>query len=256
MDRDPLLPALIVVALLAGCVGQDIPIVDKGERVAFVTPDGFGLKGVYHAPPPVGGNSSKTIVLLHPYGTSRADWGNFPATLSEAGFAVLAFDFRGHGESDEKNGTKASFRNFTAEDVAMLPLDVGAAVSFLSVDKHRSFDGFELVGASVGANAAVTYAANDTRIGSIALISPAIDTAVMDLKPPMETYGGALFAAASKGDTNSASAARYAYDHAKSVRDLELLEGSAHGVALFSGSALSERLLAWLAKDKTTVPPE
>jgi pimeloyl-ACP methyl ester carboxylesterase len=248
------LVALVTIA--TGCVSPEIPVVETGERVAFPTPDGFELHGLYYGPPPVGPNATVTVLLLHPYGTSRADWGNFPASLAEHGFAVLTFDFRGHGESDQRNGTKASFRNFTAEDVSMLPVDVGAAVSFLQDEKQRSPSKFELVGASVGANAAAAYAANDTRMGSVSLISPAIDTAVLDLKPSMEAYAGAVFAAASKGDANSAAAARYAYDHAKAMRDIELIEGQAHGVALFSGTNLADRLMEWLAKDKTGSPPD
>jgi hypothetical protein len=71
------------------------------QDVSFTTADGVKLMGTYY--PGNKGNNSPTALILHEWGKDRnkGDWGGLAEQLQKSGFAVLTFDFRGHGQSTE-----------------------------------------------------------------------------------------------------------------------------------------------------------
>lgn len=96
-------------------------------------------------------------------GTKRAGSENLAPVLRAAGFAVLAFDIRGHGDSD---GPRQQM--FPCEIVA----DIRSAVAFLS-----SVDGIDprrlaTIGMLTGAACALEAASEDTRIAAVVAIFP------------------------------------------------------------------------------------
>jgi len=72
---------------------------DNTETVRFETVDAVDLKGTYW--PSSKGKKGPVAILLHRIGgkSKEAGWPELAEELQKAGFAVLAFDFRGHGES-------------------------------------------------------------------------------------------------------------------------------------------------------------
>jgi pimeloyl-ACP methyl ester carboxylesterase len=81
---------------------------DESKRVTFKTSDGVELAGTFYPKP--GAKREACVLLLHNFdhkkgGNSHQDgWDHLAATLQEAGYAVLSFDFRGFGDS--KNVSK------------------------------------------------------------------------------------------------------------------------------------------------------
>src|SRR4051794_27395928 len=69
----------------------------NNETVKIETVDGVELKGTYW--PGDKGKKSPVAILLHKIGgrSSEDGWNNMADDLQKAGFAVLSFDFRGHG---------------------------------------------------------------------------------------------------------------------------------------------------------------
>jgi hypothetical protein len=69
------------------------------EKVRFDTADNVELKGTYYASEK--GKRAPTVILLHKIGGSSQEegWDTLAQDLQKKGFAVLAFDFRGHGNS-------------------------------------------------------------------------------------------------------------------------------------------------------------
>jgi hypothetical protein len=74
--------------------------------VEFVTGDFVTLKGFYY--PGNRGKASPTVLLLHAPGedSNKAEWVGLAKELNKKGYAVLRFDFRGHGESTSVNPGK------------------------------------------------------------------------------------------------------------------------------------------------------
>ena len=116
------IPLTVLVALLAGVTMlgdrgvaqggvQDDSGVREKEPFAQTTDDGVELVGDFY--PSNKGKNAPCVVLLHDVSrpnAKRQDWEKFPEKLQKAGFAVLAFDFRGFGESTRIDPTLSWFR--------------------------------------------------------------------------------------------------------------------------------------------------
>lgn len=70
---------------------------EKGRRARMTTADGVELYGRFYP----GTRDSACVLLLHAPGAGHDSqaWRRFPLLLQSKGYAVLAFDFRGHGRS-------------------------------------------------------------------------------------------------------------------------------------------------------------
>lgn len=125
------------------------PILDPSdvEAVSFVTTDGTRLCG-WLVPPPAGG---PIVVTLHGFGQNRHECEDFVPWLSNAGYGVLLFDFRAHGESD------GSFTTVAGDNEVA---DGAAAIAFL---KHRFGPDVRLalIGISMGGSVALRLGGTD-----------------------------------------------------------------------------------------------
>jgi hypothetical protein len=96
---------LTLIALSLGLVpfarAADKANASKGEKAKFDTVDGVSLHGTYY--PSSKGRKAPTVLMLHKIGGSSGQdgWDDLAAALNGQGYAVLSFDFRGHGGSTE-----------------------------------------------------------------------------------------------------------------------------------------------------------
>jgi fermentation-respiration switch protein FrsA (DUF1100 family) len=120
--------------------------------VSFQASDGVRLAGWY-----VPGRNGAAVILLHGSHGTRADTLPHLRMLDAAGYAVLAFDARGHGQSQ---GETNALGWYGARDIA-------GAVSFLKrqpgVDARR----IAALGLSMGAEAAFRAAATGVPLSAI-----------------------------------------------------------------------------------------
>src|SRR5262249_15488058 len=88
----------LLAGMIINCWAQTSRAVEP-ERVKFDTYDQVEIHGTYY--PGDAGNKSPCALLLHPMGGSSREegWDNLAKELQKKHFAVLLFDFRGHGES-------------------------------------------------------------------------------------------------------------------------------------------------------------
>ena len=119
------LGAALATFVLAGCSGP--------QHVSFPTQDG----GVVYAD--VYGERERAVVLAHGGRFNKESWATQAQALVEAGFRVVAIDFRGRGQS--RGGPGA-----TSPDDGV-HFDVLAAVRFLH---HTDGKTVSVVGASLG----------------------------------------------------------------------------------------------------------
>jgi uncharacterized protein len=119
------------------------------ENVTFAASDGVRLSGWYVPP-----RNGAAIVLLHGGGGDRQGTILHARMLAKVGYGVLLYDARGRGESrGHENAAGWQWDR-----------DVRGAVSFLA---SRGIDHIGVMGLSTGAEAVVTEAASDKRVGAV-----------------------------------------------------------------------------------------
>lgn len=185
-----------------------------GRRVMFRAEDGATLSGAYYEPlrRPAPG-----IILLHMLRRSHIDWDAAASQLSDAGFAVLALDYRG------------------SDQLGAYAIDVRAAKSFLRDRPEVIGSSIGIGGASIGANLAVLDAADDPGVLSIALLSPGIDYKGLRIDAAMKKLGArpALLVGSTK-DPYAARSIRHLMTIGPGVREVRLTDSVAHGTALLA----------------------
>jgi pimeloyl-ACP methyl ester carboxylesterase len=163
-----ILTGLAILALPHGVLGQDKK--SDSETAKFDSVDGVELHGTFYP-----GRKPKTpaVLILHRYGGDHQGWENLAEKLQDKGFAVLAFDFRGHGESTKispefwkvsansnliqgakQNRKTIRFGDFKRSYMPMLANDITAAKRYLDNKNDASecnTSNLILVGAEEGA---------------------------------------------------------------------------------------------------------
>lgn len=232
---------------VAGAPQQAVP---AGARFAWLTTgDGYKVAAWYW--PVKGDISVPGIILLHQRGKDKSSWGGFPAKLVSAGFAVIAIDLRGHGETQGPNGQVVPLDSLRDADYQAMLYDVGAAHAFLAQQKGVDGDRVGIIGASIGANLALLYAAQDRRIRTVVALSPGLD--YKSLKPLAAMKGldkRPLFLLASKGDKASLDCIHTLEQAAVKEAPVSLREfdGNAHGTDLLSTQSGLDSIISdgWL----------
>lgn len=199
---------------------------------------GVTLSGVFYPPP---SSPASGVLLLHMWRGQKEDWAPFATQLQEAGYAVLAVDLRGHGES---GGTAESVepQQWTQDVVQVWQV----LVEQPEVDGQRT----AIIGASIGANLALRAAAEVEQVRGVALLSPGLDYYDVTTEEAMTAYGDRpVLIAAADGDTYAADSAQRLAELAQGSPVLTLYPGSAHGTNLFAAQRdLEDLLLGWLAQ--------
>lgn len=156
------------------------------SEVSFQTSDGWTLHGKLHMPPgadqrnPVAG-----VVLVHGARHDRGAFHDLAEDLVKGGLAVLAYDWRGMGESadDEKwfsldlkvmNDPQwiQTYGAGVYPQMTKIYLDVKAAADFLAGREGVEQNRIGLLGATWGTDHVLKAAIGDSRIKSIVLLSP------------------------------------------------------------------------------------
>jgi pimeloyl-ACP methyl ester carboxylesterase len=174
----PALVVLLVLAVLLALVwlGQrrliyladrsQVPSVTAhfpdGEDVRLATSDGLTL-GAWYVPP-AGPDRAQTVLYAPGNGGNRAGRAPLAEVLSEAGFAVLLFDYRGYGGNPGSPTERGLAR------------DVRAAYDYLVKDQGVRADELIYFGESLGAGV-VTELATEHPPAGLVLRSPFVDLA-------------------------------------------------------------------------------
>ena len=146
-----------------------------GKDVILTTSDGVQLSARLYTPESLNSDTS-VIILVHEAYRDHSSWDGFRIAALKNGYAVIALDLRGHGQS----GGDLVF------DEAM-DHDIDAVIDWISASPDLNVDRVAIAGASVGANLALRAGAKHPQIKSLVLLSPgmmyweiAIDSAILD----------------------------------------------------------------------------
>lgn len=220
--------------LLAGALIMTLGDAAAQEIVSFPTEDG----GVVFAD--VYGEGPRGVVLAHGGRFDKESWAKQARILAEAGFRVLAIDFRGRGDS--KGGSRLD----PGDDG--LRFDVLAAVRYL---REKGAESVSVVGGSMGGGAAAeaSVEAREGEIDRLVLLAHA------PIEHPEKMKGRKLFIVArddpSSGGTPRLVKIREQFERAPEPRKLVILDGSAHAQFLFDteqGERLMKEILNFLSE--------
>ncbi|GCE24717.1 hypothetical protein KDA_02010 [Dictyobacter alpinus] len=200
----------------------------SSHLVHFKTSDNVQLAGSLY------GSGKAFVICSHELSTDKKIWENsgVPQRLASLGYQVLAYDFRGNGDSE---GTS---------DITILDTDLRAAIAFV---KKQGATKIVLLGSSMGGTASLKVAANTNVAAVITLSSPEMfptnvtDDDVKAIKAPK------LFVN-SKFDTYSEDTI-HMHSIAKDPKELQMYEGNLHGTAIFdsdNGDKLTQLILKFV----------
>jgi len=193
------------------------------QHVSFPTQDG----GDVHAD--LYGKGERTVLLAHGGRFTKESWKDQVPAFLNAGFRVLAIDFRGHGQS---RGPQSKSCEDGAEYYVL------AAVRYLHKTGAKTVS---IVGASFGGEAAAdaSIEAEPGEIHRLVLLAAWTD------RPAEKIKGRKLFIVA-RDDANDEGPRlpniRANYEKAVGPKELIILDGSAHAQFLFATDQ-KERLL-------------
>ncbi|MCG3148372.1 MAG: hypothetical protein PCFJNLEI_01815 [Verrucomicrobiae bacterium] len=229
-----------------------------GVRVIRVTTtDDLAISATYY---PVEMPAAPAVLLVHALGKNRDEWAAIAPVLQRNGIAALALDLRGHGDSTRRltaDGPQlVDYRSFRAKDYHDMLLDINAAFEWLSEQPGIATEQIGVVGAKLGANLALRYAAINEDIAAILIFSPTLNSQDIRTDKIITKIGKRpLRIAVASGDANSFLAAKQLLklrkDAGQAVTESEITvsTGTLQGTELITGVAgLSEAVFSWLQR--------
>ena len=229
----------------------------SGERVVFTSEDGVLLVGSYYKPRIGTSISTPSVILLHMLGMDRSTWDKFAQELSQNGYAVLSVDLRGHGESIKQANHTISYQSFMPKNFKNMTLDVKAAKKYLIEGRKANPNQISIIGASIGANLALNYAASDHSIKSVILLSPGLNYRGISTLDAIMKYKNPIYIVTAEDDSESAKDSKILCEKITCAENLKIFENTnVHGTDMLSdkmvGSKLQNIILSWL--DSTFEP--
>ena len=213
----------------------------KEENIADVdlkTDDNINIKATFYK----GKGDMPSIILLHMLGRSRSDWNELGIELQKLGYNAVAIDLRGHGQSD------LNWRTFSENDFNKMILDAKSAKDFLA--KNNPGSDFAVIGASIGANVALNFAAEDNSIKLLVLMSPGLDYRGVKTEESIKKFANPILIIASEGDSYAADSSRKLISSSKNST-LKIYSGSLHGTNLLGKTDVDKVIVEWIERNLT-----
>ncbi len=164
VDAHDFTPGAVPTANGSSATITPSPIATQASITVYVPTTDLILFGSYY---PAAKSPAPALLLLHSINDTKARWGKLPSQLQAAGFAVLAIDLRGSGDTGG------------LPDWTVAPRDVAAALSFLRASPGIDPARVSLIGAGIGANLAISVCATESTCKGVVAISPrAVDQTI------------------------------------------------------------------------------
>ncbi len=228
-------PRLGALLLLVGLASTPAAAGAAAQPVQLLTADGVTIAAaLYQA-----AGDAPAVVLVHMFTRTKEDWRPFAERLQAAGLTALAIDLRGHGASGG-----------VSTPAPAMALDVQAAIGFLA--GRSGGRGIAIVGASLGASAAIMAAAESPAVRGVALLSPASDYRGVRIDAALRKYAGRpMFLVASTEDPLAARTVRGLVGGPAPIaaREQRLSLVAAHGTQILDRDPdVAAALVDWLRR--------
>jgi pimeloyl-ACP methyl ester carboxylesterase len=113
-----------------------------------------------------------SVLLLHGFGEDRSVWNDLKRELLVRGWAVMALDLRGHGESKTKNGRPIDASRDWRNSPHEFPLDIDPALDWLKAQPRINNSKIVIIGSDIGANLALIASGRFPEVQTVVAIGP------------------------------------------------------------------------------------
>lgn len=188
---------------------------------------------------------SPGILLLHQFTSTDEQWGLWPEALAAQGYRVLAFNLRGHGDSDAYDGNLVGILS----DPVAAPADMRVALDYLVGSGEADSARIAIVGTSIGANLTIEAAIAGLAKTYVSLSSRQSAVEIFAGKPATGMASVYYFASENDGGGTQAADAQTMFDVTITPQSIKVYAGVAdHGVAILNNQADSFGLIEdWLS---------
>ncbi len=172
----------------------DVTVVDGGGREPddagpeFRTYDLVELHASFDMPVGVPA-PIPSVLLLHGYGEDRLVWKDFTRQLLNRGWAVMALDLRGHGESKTRNQRPIQASQEWRTSPHEFPVDLDPALDWLKAQSRIDNRKIVVIGTDIGANLALIASGRFPEVRTVVAVKPnlteslAMAGSAQDFKP-------------------------------------------------------------------------
>lgn len=218
------------------------------ETISLTASDGVNIVADYYKVD----NPYGLVVYAHMMPSTRSSFSGLARRLQRVGYAGLALDLRGHGESE---GGPDGYKNFNDSQHQASLQDIVAAVEFL---RGQGFENAPvvLVGASIGANLIIEYASQHSDVVSVVALSPGTNYHGILASSALEKLQNSqrVFIAGSEDDSNVidnagqiASLIQLLPDDVE--REIEIYERGGHGTDILKNQpSLEDKIVAFIVQ--------
>jgi dienelactone hydrolase len=228
-----------------------IPIVPRPHdpfEVTFPSSDGVRLVATWR--PAAGDPAAPAVLLLHAFSRERREMSELADDLASRGFATLALDLRGHGESTRKGGARVGLSPSLQSSPSGFPRDVEAACAWLRQRARR----VGIVGFSVSGNLAALATATGWADAGVAVSTNSSHLPRLAGNRPAAPRG--LLVLAAMSDPGRAASARALDASGQEPKSMVVYAGSAHALELLrSEPAAKAATFEWLTARLGPVAP-
>lgn len=160
----------------------DVAVISGGAAPADTGPelltfDLVKLKASYVMPQGVPA-PIPAVLLLHGYGEDRKVWESLKTQFVAQGWAVLALDLRGHGESKIKNQRPITASPEWRSSTHDFAQDIDPALDWLKQQPRLDSKKIVIVGYDIGANLALVSSGKFGEVRSVVAIKPVLKEAL------------------------------------------------------------------------------
>jgi len=223
------------------------------KELEVVTPDNFIMKATVCYPKIKQEERFPTVVLIHSLGYNSSRWTGIQDKLTEAGYAWVAIDLRGHGKSVQNSEFKRiSWLNMKQKAFLKYPADVSSVLKEIAATyKKISLNNWAIIGGDIGGNTGVLAAQNmQVKPQAIVLISP--NTSYKGLYIPVaitELGNTAFLCVASDKDNGAIQAEQTLRKFAQADFEVYNVPRNGSGMMLLNQNPeLSDMIIKWIDK--------
>lgn len=217
------------------------------KDISYTTQDNCAIAAVLYTPQNPNGQA---VLCLHQLQLDHTTYDHFARELCSRGLYVLVPDLRGHGASISMNGRTVTHESMTEDEFKKIPgIDIEAAKEFLRSQCKIDAESIGIVGASIGANAALVSAGRNPQTKFVVALSPGLDYRGIQPANEVTQIQKPTLIVASQDDTYSAASSAELFQKIPARnKQIQIVGVSAHGTKMFQDLELEKFVLDWISE--------